>query len=71
MVIIKFLFIAAMSLGFVNVWYTHYGETMYSLAGNYVVVASYLFLMILFGELYGAFRIGVNRLHEVAYSLCL
>lgn len=71
MVIIKFMVIAAMTLGFTNVWYTNYGETMYSLAGNYVVIASYLFLIILFGELYGAFRIGVNRLHEVAYSLCL
>ncbi len=71
MVVIKFLVIIAMALGFTNVWYTSYGETMHSLAGNYVVIASYLLLVVLFGELYGAFKIGVNRLHEVAYSLCL
>lgn len=71
MVIIKFFIIVAVALGFTNVWYTYYGETMYSLAGNFVVIASYLLLTVLFGELYGAFKIGVNRLHEVAYSLCL
>ena len=71
MVIVKFFLIAALALGFTNVWYTSYGETMYSLAGNYVVIASYLLLTILFGELYGAFKIGVYRVHEVAYSLCL
>ena len=71
MVIIKFMIIAAMALGFTNIWYISYGETMHSLAGNYVVIASYLLLLVLFGELYGAFRIGVSRLHEVVYSLCL
>ena len=49
MVIVKFFLIAALALGFTNVWYTSYGETMYSLAGNYVVIASYLLLTILFG----------------------
>ena len=71
MVAIKFLIIIALALGFTNVWYTSYVETMHSLVVNYVVIASYLLLIVLFGELYGAFKIGVNRLHEVAYSLCL
>ncbi len=71
MMAIKFLVIAALTLGFINVWYTFYGETMISKAVNYVVIASYLLLILLFGELYGAFKIGVSRLHEVAYSLCL
>lgn len=71
MVVIKFLVIIALALGFTNVWYTNYETTMHSLVGNYVVIASYLLLIVLFGELYGAFKIGVNRLHEVAYSLCL
>ena len=71
MMAMKFLVIAALTLGFVNVWYTFYGETMISEVVNYVVVASYLLLILLFGELYGAFKIGVSRLHEVAYSLCL
>ena len=71
MMVMKFLVIAALTLGFVNVWYTFYGETMISKVVNYVVVASYLLLIFLFGELYGAFKIGVSRLHEVAYSLCL
>lgn len=71
MFLIKFSIIAAMALGFLNVWYNYYGDTIYSGNGNYVVLASYLLLLIVFSELYGAFKVGVNRLHEVTYSLCL
>jgi exopolysaccharide biosynthesis polyprenyl glycosylphosphotransferase len=71
MFLIKFFIIAAMALGFLNVWYNYYGDTIYPGNGNYVVLASYLFLLIVFSELYGAFKVGVNRLHEVTYSLCL
>ena len=47
MMAMKFLVIAALTLGFVNVWYTFYGETMISEVVNYVVVASYLLLILL------------------------
>ncbi|MEE0839789.1 MAG: sugar transferase [Acutalibacteraceae bacterium] len=71
MFIIKFMIIAAMALGFMNIWYRFYGDFLYSWGSNLLVMVSYLLILILFSELYGAFKVGVNRLHEVAYSLCL
>ena len=71
MFIIKFGIIAAMAMGFMNIWFNYYQDAVYSVGSNYIVIVSYLLLLIVFSELYGAFKIGVNRLHEVAYSLCL
>lgn len=68
---IKILIVFAMVLGFMNVWYNYYDETIYSRNGNYVVLFSYLLLFMLFAELYGGFKIGINRLHEIIYSLSL
>ncbi|MBE6728959.1 MAG: sugar transferase [Ruminococcaceae bacterium] len=71
MFIIKVSFVAAMALGFINVWLNGYDYAVNSPGSIYIVLLSYIILLSLFAELYGAFKIGVNRLHEVAYSLCL
>ncbi len=71
MTIVKVMIVVAMTLGFIAVWYNCYSETIYSLRGNWVVLFSYLFLFILFAELYGGFHVGINRLHEIIYSLSL
>lgn len=71
MTVVKLMLVAAMTLGFMNVWYNRYGETIYSLGANYVILFSYLLLFLLFSELYGGFKFGVNRLHEIIYSLSL
>ncbi|MEE0947045.1 MAG: sugar transferase [Acutalibacteraceae bacterium] len=71
MFIIKFMIVASMTLGFIDVWYRNYGDFLYSWGSNFVVMISYLLLLVVFAELYGAFKVGVNRLHEVVYSLCL
>ena len=71
MTVLKALIVISMTLGFMNMWYNYYGQTIYSMRGNYVVLFSYLLLFLLFAELYGGFRIGVYRLHEIIYSLSL
>ncbi len=69
MLAVKFFVITALILGFVNIWYSDFGDTMRSRIANYVVIFSYVLLVFLFCELYGAFKIGINRLHEVIYSM--
>lgn len=69
MVAVKFFIVTALVLGFINAWYSGYGDTMRSRVANYAVIISFVLLIFLFGELYGAFKIGVNRLHEVIYSM--
>ncbi len=71
MFMVKVAIVAAMTLGFVSMWYNNYEDSVYSVGSNYIVIGSYVLTLTLFAELYGAFKIGVNRLHEVAYSLCL
>lgn len=68
---LKLMMTLAMALGFIHVWYNDYSETIYSQMGNYVVLLSYFTLFILFAELYGGFKIGIYRLHEIVYSLSL
>lgn len=71
MITVKVLLVLATTAGFVNGWYTHYADTTFSARGNYVVILSYLFSFVVFSEIYGGFRIGINRLHEIVYSLSL
>lgn len=71
MFLVKLLIVAAMTAGFINSWYNNYTDTIFSFKGNYVVIISYLFVFLLFAELYGGFKIGVSRLHEIIYSLSL
>lgn len=71
MFLTKLGIVAALTLGFVDMWFNNYGESVFSLGSNYIVIGSYVLILILFAELYGAFKIGINRLHEAVYSFCL
>lgn len=67
----KVSIVMSLALGFINTWYNHYEESIVSMGGNYIVIVSYVLIFVLFSELYGAFKIGVNRIHEVIYSFFL
>ncbi len=67
----KILTVLAITCGFVEVWQSAYPNTLMSGKGNYVVLLMYLVLFVVFANLYGGFRIGINRLHEIIYSLSL
>lgn len=68
---VKILILAAMTFAFIDVWQSAYEDTLFSRNGNYVVILTYLAILITFIQLYGGFRIGVLRLHEIIYSLAL
>ena len=71
MLLVKGLLVLAVTLGFVEYWSNNYVETLFSLRGNFVVILSFVLVFVTFSSLYGAFRIGINRIHEIVYSFSL
>ena len=71
MLFIKIMIVAAVTVGFIQVWITGYEESLFSNKGNYVVILSFVLLFTVFSSLYGAFKIGVSRIHEIIYSFSL
>lgn len=71
MLLVKFFIIAAVTVGFIQVWITGYEKSLFSNKGNYVVIFSYVLLFTTFSSLYGAFKIGIYRIHEIIYSFSL
>lgn len=71
MLFIKALLVAALTCIFIDIWQSHYPEALFSKNGNYVVVFSYILFVVVFNHLYGGFKIGIYRLHEIIYDLSL
>ncbi len=71
MSIVKAFLVFAVTTGFVQVWTSNYMESVFSNKGNYVVILSYVLLFMTFSTLYGAFGIGIYRIHEIIYSFFL
>lgn len=71
MLFVKIIIVFSATLGFIETWNDHYVESLFSNKGNYVVIFSYLFLFVIFSSLYGAFNIGIYRIHEIIYSFSL
>ncbi len=68
---VKVLIVAAVTLGFIEVWNTCYLDTLFSKNGNLVVIFAYIFIFVTFASLYSAFNIGIHRIHETIYSFSL
>lgn len=71
MLFVKMMIVAAVTVGFIQVWITGYVESLFSNKGNYVVILSFVLLFSVFSSLYGAFKIGISRIHEIIYSFSL
>ncbi len=71
MLAVKIMIIAATTLGFIETWNSNYTDTLFSKNGNYVVIFSYVLILVTFSSLYGAFNIGIYRIHETIYSFSL
>lgn len=71
MLFVKIMIVAAVTVGFIQVWITGYVESLFSNKGNYVVILSFVLLFTVFSSLYGAFKIGISRIHEIIYSFSL
>ncbi len=69
--IIKILIISSITFTFIQTWVSHYTASLFSRNGNYVVIFSFVFILTLFCTLYGAFKIGIYRIHEIVYSFTL
>jgi exopolysaccharide biosynthesis polyprenyl glycosylphosphotransferase len=68
---IKILIITSITFAFIQTWVSHYTASLFSRNGNYVVIFSFVFILTLFCSLYGAFKIGIYRIHEIVYSFTL
>jgi len=71
MLLIKVLLVSAVTLCFIETWSNNYIDTLFSKNGNYVVIFSYVLIFSVFSTLYGAFNIGIYRIHEIIYSFSL
>ena len=71
MLLTKIMITLAVTVSFIQVWITNYTESLFSNKGNYVVVFSFVLLFATFSSLYGAFNIGIYRIHEIIYSFSL
>ncbi|MBQ8550240.1 MAG: sugar transferase [Clostridia bacterium] len=66
---VKAFITLAITFSFIFVWQSGYPQALYVNEGNYVVVFAFIFLLLTFIKLYGGFKIGVFRMHELWYSL--
>lgn len=69
--LVKLLNIALMTVPFTLCWYLYYAERTYVPffeKGNWVVVALFVVLYVLFARIYDAFLVSVNRISEMVYS---
>ena len=64
MFFVKALIMATITFSFIFVWQKGYEEALFSRNGNFLVVFSYMLILMTFIRLYGGFRIGVLRMHE-------
>ena len=71
MMAVKIMLVIAITLGFIETWNSNYTETLFSKNGNYVVIFSFVLILVTFSSLYGAFNIGIHRIHETIYSFSL
>ena len=71
MLMVKLMIILSMAFIFIGCWQDNYEASLFSGKGNYVVVFSYLVILLAFSHLYGGLKIGMLRLHEVIYSFSL
>ena len=71
MLFVKIMIVIVAATGFTETWNVNYVESLFSNRGNYVVIFSYILIFSVFSSLYGAFNIGVFRIHEIIYSFSL
>jgi len=67
MLSIKALIVASILLVFIQIWTSYYPDAIFYRNGNYLIVFSYLLLLGIFSSNFGAFKIGIYRIHEIVY----
>ncbi len=72
--IAKVINIALMALPFIYVWYTYYADELWVTfyrRGHWLVIGLYVFLYIMIGRVYEAFKISYSSISEMVYSQVL
>lgn len=72
--IVKVLDAAMVTLPFALCWMLYYADRVdapFYAKGNWLVIALYFILYIIFGRVYDAFLISINRISEIIYSQAL
>ena len=67
MLFLKMLIVASVTLAFLSVWFYFYTDAMLYRNGNYLILFSFVLLFVVFSRTFGAFKIGIYRIHEVIY----
>ncbi len=68
---LKVLVVLTVTTAFIGVWQNFYREAVLNGQGNYLVVIVYVVIFVVFSALYDGFKVGIMRMHELAYSLSL
>lgn len=68
MTLLKFLMTVSLGCVFNGFLQSFYTEAAYSVTVSFVIVFSYLLVYLVFSFLYGGFKVGVQRIHELIYS---
>ncbi len=68
---LKVLVIVTVTTAFIGVWQNFYDETLYRGSGNFLFIALYVAIFVVFGSIYDGFKVGIQRVHELSYSLSL
>ncbi len=71
MLFLKTMVVVVLTTVFIGVWQNYYREALFDNRGNYVVVFTYVVILVFFGTIYEGFKVGIHRMHELAYSLSL
>ncbi len=68
---LKVLVIVTVTTAFIGVWQNFYQETLFRGSGNLLFIALYVAIFVVFGSIYDGFKVGIQRVHELSYSLSL
>ena len=71
MLFVKLMIITSVTSSFIHTWSSNYVESLFTDKGNYLVIFSFVLIFVTFSSLYGAFNIGIYRIHEIFYSFSL
>ena len=72
--LMKFIFTAAQGILFAYFWYGYYNEilsTPYFNRGNFALIGLYIVIFVVFGKLFGGYRIGMAKVQDIIYSMSL
>ncbi|MGM9972604.1 MAG: sugar transferase [Clostridiaceae bacterium] len=72
--LMKLIFTAAQGILFAYFWYGYYNSIMatpYFKRGNFALIGLYIVIFVVFGKLFGGYRLGMAKVQDIIYSMSL